>query len=77
MLFINYDIHASKDNVLESLYDNDLIVEQEKYDTKSGVPKMSVKQNGDKIKITCEYTGDLAILGKRLCTTRNADSIDA
>ena len=57
MLFINYDIHASKDNVLESLYENDLIVAQEKYDTKSGIPKMSVKQNGDKIKITCEYTG--------------------
>ena len=57
MLFVNYDIHSTKESVLESLYENDLIVEQEKYDTKSGIPKMSVKQNGDKIKITCEFTG--------------------
>ena len=57
MLFINYDIHASVEDVLSSLKENNIIVEQEKYDTKSGTPRMHVKQNGEKIKIGCEFTG--------------------
>ena len=57
MLFVNYDIHADNDEVLYSLNENDAIVAEEKYDTSRGVPKMRVKSRGDKIKITCEFTG--------------------
>lgn len=57
MKFVNYDIHASLDSFTASLEQGDLIREQEKFDTSRGVPKIHIKQNGEKIKITCEYTG--------------------
>ncbi len=57
MLFVNYDIHAKREELLSSLSENDLIVTQEKYDTSRGVPEIHIKQKGDKIKITCTFTG--------------------
>lgn len=57
MLFVNYDIHAKREEVMSSLLENDRIVEQEKYDTSKGVPKIHIKEKGDRIKITCTYTG--------------------
>lgn len=58
MKFINYDIHATKEQVLDSLKENDKIVEQEKFDQSKGKPKIHIKEKGsDKIKIKCEYIG--------------------
>ena len=57
MLFVNYDIHASREELVSSLLENDRIVEQEKYDASKGVPKMNIKQKGDRVKITCSFTG--------------------
>ena len=57
MKLVNYDIHAPLDTVLESLHDNDRIVAEEKFDTSRGVPKIHIKQKGNKIKIKCEFTG--------------------
>lgn len=57
MLFINYDIHASREALINSLGENDLIVEQEKYDTTRGTPKIHIKEKGERLKITCEFTG--------------------
>ena len=57
MLFVNYDIHAGRAELMSSLAENDRIVEQEKYDTSKGVPKIHIKEKCDKIKITCTLTG--------------------
>lgn len=58
MKFVSYDIHAPRTEVLTSLRDNDKIVEQEKFDSSRGVPRIHIKEKEkDKIKITCEYTG--------------------
>ena len=57
MLFVNYDIHARIDEVRLSLSENDKIVEDEKFDTSRGFPKIHIKENGEKIKIKCEYVG--------------------
>lgn len=58
MKFVSYDIHAPRTEVLTSLRDNDKIVEQEKFDSSRGVPRIHIKvKEKDKIKITCEYTG--------------------
>ena len=57
MLFVNYDIHAPIDEVRCSLTENDKIIADEKIDTSKGFPKIHIKENGEKIKIKCEYTG--------------------
>lgn len=58
MQFISYDIHAPKNEVFASLYENDKIVEQEKFETSRGVPNIHIREKkNNKIKITCEFTG--------------------
>ena len=57
MLFVNYKIHAARDEVLSVIRDNNLVVEAENYDTTKGTPKMHVKEKGERIKIKCEMTG--------------------
>ncbi len=57
MLFVNYDIHGSIEEVKLSLSENDRIVEDEKFDTAKGYPKIHFKENGEKIKVRCEFTG--------------------
>ena len=58
MKFVNYDIHATKEQVIDSLKENDKIVEQEKFDQSKGKPKIHITEKGnDKIKIKCEYVG--------------------
>lgn len=58
MTFVNYDIHASREQVLLSLKENDLIVEQEKLASKKGIPRIHIFEKGsNKLKITCEYIG--------------------
>ena len=57
MLFVKYDIHAPIDEVRYSLTENEIIVTDEKIDTSKGFPKIHIKENGEKIKIKCEYTG--------------------
>ncbi len=56
MLFVNYDIEASREEVMTVLCDNNLVVEAENYDTSRGKPRMHIKENGDIIKIKCELT---------------------
>ena len=57
MLFVNCDIHAPIDEVRCSLTENEKIVTDEKIDTSKGFPKIHITENGEKIKIKCEYTG--------------------
>ena len=57
MLFVNYKIHAARQDVLEALLDTTGVESAENYDTSRGIPKFTVKENQDKIKIRCEMTG--------------------
>ena len=57
MLYVNYDIHAPVDEVRKSLVENDKIVADEKFDITKGFPKIHIKENGEKIKIKCEFCG--------------------
>ena len=58
MRFVKYDIHASREDVLLSLGENDSIVEHEKFDTSRGIPRIYVKEGKKgRIKICCEYIG--------------------
>ena len=56
MLFVNFKIHAEREEVMSVLRDNTLVVEAEKYDTSNGKPKMHIKEKGEKVKIKCEMT---------------------
>ena len=57
MLFIRYDIRAPIDEVKKSLYDNDKIVEDEKFDISKGYPRMHIKEKGERVRISCEFCG--------------------
>ena len=57
MLFVNYDIHSSIENVRFSLSENDKIVEDEKLDTSKGYPKIHMRETGERVKIKCEFVG--------------------
>jgi len=57
MLFLNYGINASKEDVLAHLLDNERLITEEKFDTSNGKPKLHLRQNGDKLGIGCEMTG--------------------
>ena len=41
---------------MNSLRDNNLVVSEEKFDTSRGKPKIHIKENGEKLKLTCEMT---------------------
>ncbi len=57
MLFINYTIHASRDEVLEVLSDSNTVVEAERFDTSKGKPKVHLGRKDDSLKMYCEMTG--------------------
>ena len=57
MLFVNYKINATRENIMNVLSDSDRVVSEEKYDTSRGKPKMHVKEKSGAIKIKCEMTG--------------------
>lgn len=56
MLFVNYKINASRDELLSTLLATNEVEAAENYDTSRGRPKISVKQNENKLKIRCEMT---------------------
>lgn len=56
MLFVNFKIGASREEVMKTLFDNNLVVEAEKFDTSKGKPRMHVKEKGERVKIKCEMT---------------------
>jgi len=56
MLFVNYKINASRDEVMSVIRDSNLVVGEEKFDTSRGKPKIHVKEKGDRVKLTCEMT---------------------
>ncbi len=56
MLFVNYDIKASKEDVMSIIRDTNLVVESENYDISKGKPQIRIKENGDKLKIQCRIT---------------------
>ena len=56
MLFLNYKIRAEKEELLSVLRDNNLVVEEEKFDTRRGKPRMHIKEKGNILKIKCELT---------------------
>ena len=57
MLFLNYKIHAPRENVIAHLSDNERLIAEEKIDTSNGKPKLHLRIDGDKIKIGCEMMG--------------------
>ena len=57
MLFVKYDIHAPIDAVRQSLSENDKIISDERFDTSKGYPLIHTKENGEKIKMSCEFCG--------------------
>ena len=57
MLFVNFDIHAPIEEVRLSLLDNEKIVEDERFDTSKGYPKIHFNEKGERLKIKCEFTG--------------------
>ncbi len=56
MLFVNYKIDADRSLVLSNLKNNDLVVNEENFDTSKGKPRMHIKENGERLKIRCEMT---------------------
>ena len=56
MTFVNYRINAPRNIVLKNISNNDLIIEEEKYDISRGKPKLHVKDYGEKVVIGCEMT---------------------
>ncbi len=56
MLFINYDIGATRDEVMSAMRDNALVVSEENYDTSYGKPRFHVKEKGEGITVRCEMT---------------------
>ncbi len=57
MLFVNYKIHASREEVMNCIRDEASVTKAEKYDTSRGVPKFHIKEKKDYIKISCEFIG--------------------
>ena len=57
MKFINYKIHASKNDVAQALHDSDLISSQDKFESAKGTLRFHVKEKNDIFRIKCEYTG--------------------
>ena len=57
MVFVNYTINASKEEVLGALSDSNTVVEAERFDTSRGVPKVHIKQKDDTVRMFCEMTG--------------------
>ena len=57
MKLVNYKIHASKQDVIESLYNSSLIIEREKFEQAKGTPKFHIKERNGIFRIKCEYTG--------------------
>lgn len=57
MLFVNYDIYADTEEIINALSCNDEIVDAEKFDVSKGYPKITVRKNGKTVIIKCEYTG--------------------
>ena len=56
MLFVNYKIGATREEVMNVLRDSDQVVNAEGYDTARGKPKMHLKEKGQRVKIRCEMT---------------------
>ena len=57
MKFVNYKINACKQDVIESLYNTNLIIEREKFEEVKGTPRFHIKERKDVFRIKCEYTG--------------------
>ncbi len=57
MLFVNYKIHAPREDVRTALLDGRLIAEKEKFADEGMAPKFHIKEKEECIKITCEMTG--------------------
>lgn len=56
MLFINYDIRASRDEVMLVIGDNALVTAEEKYDTANGRPLFHIREKGEGLTVRCEMT---------------------
>lgn len=54
MVFVNYTIHASREEVAENLKNNIKIAEELGYDHAQKRPIMIIKENGESIRMTCE-----------------------
>ena len=56
MLFVNYKIGATRGEVMNAIRDDVLVVNEEKFDTSRGKPKIHVKEKGERLKLSCEMT---------------------
>ena len=57
MLFVNYKIHALREDVRAALLDERLVVDKEKFWEEGIAPKFHIKDKENNLKITCEMTG--------------------
>ena len=57
MKFIRLKTHRTPEELLSMLSDNDKVNENVRFDSKRGTPHMKLKENKQKIRITCELVG--------------------
>ncbi|MBO5907300.1 MAG: hypothetical protein J6Q85_04035 [Clostridia bacterium] len=54
MLFVNYDISATRDELMSVMRDTALVVSEEKYDTSSGKVRIHIKEKNELLTLRCE-----------------------
>ena len=57
MKIIKIHSEASKDELIKSLNDRERVNKNVVFNDKRGTPMMKVKQNGERITVTCEFVG--------------------
>ena len=57
MKIINLKVDASRDELIEMLKNNEAVNKNVKFNTEKGTPHIHLKENGEKVKLTCEYMG--------------------
>ena len=57
MKIIHLKVDAPRDELVSMLKNNDAVNKNVKFNTGKGIPHIHLKENGERIKLTCEYMG--------------------
>ena len=57
MKTVRYKSSVTREELIALLRNNDAVNKNVRFDEKRGTPHIHVRENGDKIKLTCEYMG--------------------
>ena len=57
MKFVQIKTRRTPEELLAMLSDNDKVNEKVRFDSKRGTPRMKLKENKQRIRITCELVG--------------------